>query len=190
MERSLDQNGVNLINGILPGRKEQLIEVSVFLFLIVPSMVLSLFVVKPGGALTFVLVAWSTILRDLALVSLILFFLWRNREPVNQIGWMIRGGRKEIFLGVILFVPLFLCRPARKYLARIRTFCAIQASPLILCGQGRGRNCDGRYLSHNRCARGRDHFSRISPTSFQCSHSKSCDSGIPFGGDLFHRPRL
>jgi len=107
MERSLDQNGVNLINGILPGRKEQLIEVSVFLFLIVPSMVLSLFVVKPGGALTFVLVAWSTILRDLALVSLILFFLWRNREPVNQIGWMIRGGRKEIFLGVILFVPLF-----------------------------------------------------------------------------------
>ena len=52
---------------------EPLVEVSVFLFLIVPSMVLSFFAVKQG-TLSFVLVAFATILRDLALVSLILFF--------------------------------------------------------------------------------------------------------------------
>jgi len=106
MERSLDQNGVNLRNGILPGRKEQLIEVSVFLFLIVPSMVLSFFVIKQGG-LSFVLVAYSIILRDLALVSLILFFIWRNKEPIYRIGWVFRNNGKEIALGIILFVPFF-----------------------------------------------------------------------------------
>ena len=70
-------------------------------------MVLSFFVIKPEGPLSFVLVAWSTILRDSALVSLVLFFLWRNRETVGRIGWTIRDSRKEIALGVLLFIPLF-----------------------------------------------------------------------------------
>ena len=103
----LDQRNVTSENSSLSSRKEQLVEVSVFLFLIVPSMVLSFFVIKPGGPLSFVLVACSTILRDSALVSLVLFFLWRNRETVGQLGWKFRDGRKEIVLGVILFIPLF-----------------------------------------------------------------------------------
>jgi uncharacterized protein len=85
------------------GRVEQL-EVSVFLFLIVPSMVISFFVIKQGS-LSFLLVALSVMLRDLALVSLIFFFLWRNNEPVNRIGWTLRNSRKEIGLGILLFVP-------------------------------------------------------------------------------------
>jgi len=85
-------------------RKEQLAEVSVFLFLIVPSMALSFFAMKPGG-LSFPFVAVSTILRDLALVSLILFFIWRNHEPATWIGWTLKNSRKEIFLGVTLFIP-------------------------------------------------------------------------------------
>lgn len=85
---------------------EQLIEVSVFLFLIVPSMALSFFAVKQGS-LSFVLAAFSTILRDLALVSLILFFVWRNGEPVDRIGWTFQNVRKDIALGIALFVPLF-----------------------------------------------------------------------------------
>jgi hypothetical protein len=48
-------------------------------------MALSFFAVKQG-ALSFVLVAFATLLRDLALVSLILFFIWRNGESVNNIG--------------------------------------------------------------------------------------------------------
>jgi membrane protease YdiL (CAAX protease family) len=85
---------------------EQLLEVSVFLFLIVPSMILSFFAVKQGS-LSFVLVAFATILRDLALVSLILFFVWRNGEPVNWIGLTFKNVWKEIALGIGLYIPLF-----------------------------------------------------------------------------------
>jgi membrane protease YdiL (CAAX protease family) len=83
---------------------EQIIEVSVFLFLIVPSMVLSFFVVKQG-TLGFVFVAIATILRDVSLVSLILFFIWRNHETVAWIGWTFKNIRKEIALGIFLFIP-------------------------------------------------------------------------------------
>jgi membrane protease YdiL (CAAX protease family) len=86
--------------------KEQLLEVSVFLFLIAPSLILSFFVVKQGD-MSFVLTAVSTILRDLALVSLILFFLWRNRESIRQsLGWTLKNSWKEVLLGVGLFVPV------------------------------------------------------------------------------------
>ncbi len=87
-----------------PGRLGQLIEVFVFLFLLVPSMVLSFFLVKQGS-LSFVFVAAATILRDLSLVSLVLFLIWRNSEPVGSIGWIFRKGWQEIALGVGLFIP-------------------------------------------------------------------------------------
>jgi membrane protease YdiL (CAAX protease family) len=80
--------------------------VSVFLFLIVPSLVFSFFVINQGGV-GFVLTAISTIARDLALVSLILFFVWRNREAVRKIGWTFKNGWKDIVLGIVLFLPLF-----------------------------------------------------------------------------------
>ena len=85
---------------------KQLVEVSVFLFLIVPSMALSFFAVKQGS-LSFVLVAFATILRDLALVSLILFFVWRNGESVNSIGWTFKNARREFGLGIGLYIPFF-----------------------------------------------------------------------------------
>jgi membrane protease YdiL (CAAX protease family) len=91
-------------DGIELSWAEQLVEVSVFLFLIVPSMALSFFAIKQGS-LSFVLVAISTILRDLALVSLILFFVWRNKEPVAWIGWTFKNSNKEIALGIMLFIP-------------------------------------------------------------------------------------
>jgi membrane protease YdiL (CAAX protease family) len=87
-------------------RREQIIEVLVFLFLIVPSMVLSFFAVKQGS-IDFVLTAVATILRDLALVGLILFFLWRNRERVAAIGWTPRRWRLDVVLGVVLFPIVF-----------------------------------------------------------------------------------
>lgn len=88
-------------------RNEQFLEISVFLFLIVPSMALSFFASDQEGSLSFSLSAVATILRDLALVSLILFFLWRNREPVLSLGWDLRNFWKEFLLGVILFFPFF-----------------------------------------------------------------------------------
>ncbi len=60
-------------------RREQVLEVGVFLVLIVPSMALSLFAVRQGQ-LGFTLAASAIMLRDLALVCLILFFLWRNGD--------------------------------------------------------------------------------------------------------------
>jgi membrane protease YdiL (CAAX protease family) len=87
-------------------RRRELLEVLVFLFLIVPSMLLSVVVVRQGG-LGFVVTAWAIIARDLGLVSLIVFFLWRNGEPVGRIGWTLGNGGREASLGLGLFVVLF-----------------------------------------------------------------------------------
>ncbi len=87
------------------GQKEQLWEVLIFLFLIVPSMVLSFFVVRQG-TLGFVFTAFMVMLRDLALVSLILFFLWRNGEPLESLGWNYKNGWKDVALGIGLFLPM------------------------------------------------------------------------------------
>jgi membrane protease YdiL (CAAX protease family) len=88
-------------------RKGYFLEVIVFLFLIAPSMVLSFFALNQG-ATSFGLVAIATILRDLALVSLITFFLWRNREPMVRIGWTPRAAPKEALLGALCFIPLLI----------------------------------------------------------------------------------
>lgn len=85
---------------------EQLAEVSVFLFLIVPSLALSFFAIRQGSV-GFVLTAVAMILRDLSLLSLVLFFLWRNGEPVKLIGWNFKNTWKEVLLGVGLFIPIF-----------------------------------------------------------------------------------
>ena len=87
-------------------RKENILEVSVFLFLIVPSMALSLFAVRQGQ-LGFVLAASAILLRDLALVCLVLFFLWRNGESRDKIGWTFGNVWKETALGIVLFIPFF-----------------------------------------------------------------------------------
>jgi membrane protease YdiL (CAAX protease family) len=97
---------VGTVNSSRPSRKEQVFEISVFLFLIVPSMALSFFAINQGS-LSFSLSAVASILRDLSLVSLILFFLWRNRESVSSIGWNFTIFWKEFILGMILFFPLF-----------------------------------------------------------------------------------
>jgi membrane protease YdiL (CAAX protease family) len=87
-------------------RREQIIEVLVFLSLIVPSMALSFFAVKQGSV-GFTLTAVATILRDAALVGLVLFFLWRNGEPIKSIGWTFRRWWLDILLGVLAFPIVF-----------------------------------------------------------------------------------
>ncbi len=116
--------------------KEQLLEVSVFLFLIVPSMVLSFFAVKQGN-LSFVLVAIATILRDLALVSLILFFLWRDGEPVDWIGWRPKNAWKEVALGIGLYVPFFFAAGLFEKILRV-TGLSVPSTPLPAFMAARG----------------------------------------------------
>ncbi len=91
---------------VASSRSEQLREVLVFLFLIAPSMGLSFFAIRQGS-LSFQLTAVATILRDLGLVSLIFFFLWRNREPIQRIGWTLTNAWRDAVLGAVLFVPMF-----------------------------------------------------------------------------------
>ncbi|MGI5865852.1 MAG: CPBP family intramembrane glutamic endopeptidase [Myxococcales bacterium] len=84
-------------------RRGRLLELLVFLFLIVPSMVFSFFDAT-GTGVGFVLTAMATILRDLSLVSLIAFVLWRNGEPVRRIGWTRGNGVREVIVGLLAFV--------------------------------------------------------------------------------------
>jgi uncharacterized protein len=89
------------------GRRGQMIELGVFLFLIVPSMTLSFLVTQQQDQLGFALTSVATILRDLALVALILFFLWRAGESPRALGWTTHHLGREVAIGVALFVPIF-----------------------------------------------------------------------------------
>lgn len=90
-----------------PPWTKALVEILVFLFLIVPSLVLSLFVT---GAMSsgFVFVAVATILRDLALLSLIFYFAWRDQEPLGRLGWRYETLDADIVWGFVLYVPLLV----------------------------------------------------------------------------------
>jgi membrane protease YdiL (CAAX protease family) len=87
-------------------RGKSLFEVLVFLFLILPSMALSFLVVKQGN-MSFILTAISTMLRDLSLVCLILYFIWCNNEKLSRIGWRFSAAPLEVLIGAALFVPVF-----------------------------------------------------------------------------------
>jgi membrane protease YdiL (CAAX protease family) len=86
--------------------RKQVVELSVFLFLILPSLALSFFIIKQG-AVGFTFTAVVTILRDLGLVSLVLYFLWNNHEPFSALGLKRRNLWGEIALGALLFIPFF-----------------------------------------------------------------------------------
>jgi CAAX protease family protein len=93
-----------------PSRKVQMIEVAVFLFLIVPSMTTS-FLINNHSAdhsgTGFMTVAILSILNDLGMVSLVFYFVWRNRETLRRIGWTLQALPKETGWGLVLFFPIF-----------------------------------------------------------------------------------
>ncbi len=102
----LRSDGLEAPRGAQPSRKIQLIEVLVFLFLIVPSMALS-FLAGPQSDVRFTSMAIASILNDLALLSLVLYFTWRNQESVRQLGWNFDQLGRDVGLGLILFAPVF-----------------------------------------------------------------------------------
>lgn len=89
-----------------PSLKAQLLEVLVYLSLIVPPMILSLFAIRQA-TVSFELTAVDTILRDISLVALILFFLWKNREHYSSIGWRPENSGREALVGILLFPAVF-----------------------------------------------------------------------------------
>jgi membrane protease YdiL (CAAX protease family) len=120
----------------IPPKKERIIEITVFLFLIVPSMLLSFFGVQQGG-LPFWIVAASTIFRDLGLLFLVLFLAWRDREPVSRLGWHAKHVWREILLGVLLFIPVYYGAVLLQSLLQSRGFSSPDASaPGFMSWQG------------------------------------------------------
>jgi membrane protease YdiL (CAAX protease family) len=91
-----------------PDRRAQTIELGVFLLLLLPSLLLALILGAGPGERSFVVAAAATIARDVAVVALILFFLWKNGEPLERIGWRARGAGREAALGLALFTPMFI----------------------------------------------------------------------------------
>jgi len=87
-------------------RRVQLVEVLVFLFILLPLMALSALIGRPD-ALDFVTVASATVVHDLALLSLVLYFVWRNGEGFAALGWRAPNVGREALIGLALFVPIF-----------------------------------------------------------------------------------
>ena len=90
-----------LFPGPVSQRRQHGVELLVFLLLVVPGLAASFFV--QTADLSFVAVAIATALRDVALVALVLYFLWRNGERRATIGWTRRRFFRELGLGVLLF---------------------------------------------------------------------------------------
>jgi membrane protease YdiL (CAAX protease family) len=119
----------------LPLKKVQLFEVSVFLFLLVPSMVLSSSAIDTES-LSFPVVAWSAIIQDLALLSLILFFVWRNGEPFHSIGWTLHKAGREMILGIALSLPVIFGVGLLERALRSAGLSTLKSAPSYLTPSG------------------------------------------------------
>jgi membrane protease YdiL (CAAX protease family) len=82
----------------------QRVEVSVFLCLILPAVLLSLLNVEQR-TLTFPIVTTATIVHNLTLLMLVFFFIWRNGESFASLGLTFANSGREIAIGIGLFIP-------------------------------------------------------------------------------------
>lgn len=112
-------------------RRVQAIELFVFLLILLPLMALSALVDRPDG-LEFTTVAIAVIAHDLALLGLVLFFVWRNGEGFGAIGWSRRHVAREIGIGLALFLPVFFAVAGLERLLRDSGLSAPDALPSYL----------------------------------------------------------
>lgn len=105
MENIIEEKAPGLENIGKPTTGEQLFEVLTFCFLIVPGLAFS-FAAGSSMKENFLLGVSGVMLSDLALVTLVCFFLWHNGEKFSKIGWVSKGYGKEIIIGVLLYIPL------------------------------------------------------------------------------------
>jgi len=99
-----------------PSVRRQRLELAVFLLLILP-MFLPTFA---GGAahLSFTVIAVATIVQDVGLTALVLFFVWSTGEGFASLGWSRRKVGREVAIGVALFVPMFVAIAVVVWLLR------------------------------------------------------------------------
>jgi hypothetical protein len=111
-------------------------ELAVFLFILLPALVLSLITVQSGST-SFVTVAVATIFQDLALTCLVLYFFWRSGEGPVVLGW--RGSLPlEVLVGAVLFVPTFFVAGLLEATLRHAGLSSEGKLPSFLAAQGGG----------------------------------------------------
>lgn len=103
MQEPLPQKVSEFTGG--PDRKVQTFEVAIFLLLIVPSMATS-FLAGSQSGIGFVGTAVLSILYDLGEVGLVLYFIWRNSEPLQRLGWTLQRLPGEVMWGLALYFPI------------------------------------------------------------------------------------
>ena len=87
-------------------RRRDVVELVVFLLLLLPGILLAQ--VHSASDETFVLASIGTILHDIALGALVLFFVWSSGRPISSVGWTTRQLGREIGLGVILYPAMLV----------------------------------------------------------------------------------
>ena len=112
-------------------RRVQAIELFVFLLILLPLMALSAVASRPEG-LGFTTVAIAVIAHDLALLSLVLFFVWRNGEGFGVLGWSRAHMARETGIGLALFLPVFFAVAGLERLLRYAGLSAPEALPAYL----------------------------------------------------------
>ncbi len=111
-------------------------ELAVFLFILLPALVLSLFTVQSSSP-SFVVVAVATIFQDLGLTSLVLYFFWRSGEGRAALGW--RGSLPlEVLVGAVLFVPTFFAAGLLEATLRRTGLSSEGKLPSFLAAKGGG----------------------------------------------------
>lgn len=112
-------------------RRQRSIELAVFLLILLPLMALSALAGQPEG-LTFSTVAIAVIVHDIALLCLVLFFVWRNGEGFVALGWSTRHVAREMGIGLALFIPVYLAVSGAERLLRYAGLSAPEALPSYL----------------------------------------------------------
>ncbi len=80
------------------------LELAVFLLLVVPAIVIAQ--IASVSQQPFMMTTIATLVHDLALSALVVFFVWSHGEPLSSIGWTRRGVGREAVLGASLYLPM------------------------------------------------------------------------------------
>jgi uncharacterized protein len=89
----------------LQDRKLQTKEAAVVILLVIPLLFYMVLFLLVKSAVPFPVATSLIILRDVAAMILLFSLLKRNKEPLSLIGWSFKSHWKDIFLGIVLFLP-------------------------------------------------------------------------------------
>jgi len=80
------------------------LELAIFLLLLVPPIIVGWF--TGTATLSFAMSSVATILHDLGLTALAMYFVWTSGQPLSAMGVTRRHVGREIALGAALYVPM------------------------------------------------------------------------------------